>query len=719
MAKWGPSNPTARRPRPLVLYDVWHLVHNQLLPLANILSQIPVGAVLAILAGSPCQDFTYAGQFQGRLGMCGSRSILIFVPALLCYACQHLRPDITIVFLGENAGSMRLEFVNAIKEILLIPTSHEREYFPLIDTAAFSPFKRSRYFFSHLPYSKHNQWVAERAPSASIFEAGWEPATLPLPVMMRARPTSHEDGLADGVLRSLYQYRPQHLLYDTTMHPTKSPEWDKILPEHLRPLHQVLSDTPCNKNRSQWEAKVRPLCIWIEANGRQHGFRPPSGDERLAAMQLQDYASLCSTEKAKVDLTGNTFHPQAICARLEGDGKTSLAHILTGPPDLYTAPDFLNPEALLEAYSRLRAVVCEDLDLAPHCVRAPFSSDFLWTQAIIANAKRAAQPGSSGHPVDPDEGLTYGEPFHPTTALAASYSSGSVVHLTGHATWKQKYRTWVGRKPRLIVRLSNVNSHHEDLEQAILNEYEVAPRTSSPQITARSAHGIVAALRQVYAFTILQGTLPEEDKESPSNSPQLMNVAGSHHPFSAVTDVWKDIVSSYETPLNLWMTQATLSSNNVISICDIYAERIVEVQRQAPWVLIAVDGSDFSDGSLVVVTQGELNKVTLSPEVMPIASLVTASSKFETAIQVRPAIKHATGLGLLPLFPAKEVELSGSLLDLSSLLNDALAELLRSWQHQENNTVSMLPANYTIGIQYHKQFPFSTCESMTHQRTDG
>lgn len=718
MAKWGPTNPAAPRPRPLIVYDVWHLVHNQLLPLANILSQIPLGAVLAIIAGSPCQDFTFAGQFQGRLGMCGSRSILIFVPALLCYACQQLRPDITIVFLGENAGSMRLEFVNAIKEILLIPTSHDSEYFSLIDTMAFSPFKRARYFFSHLPYAKDNQWVSKHT-SSSPFEPGWKPASLPLPVMMRARPTSPGDGLNNGALRSLYQYRPQHLLYDTAKHPTQAPEWDKILPEQLRPLLQVLADTPCNKDRLQWEAKVRPLCIWLETNGRQHGVRTPTGTERLAAMQLQDYASICPTEKDKINLTGNTFHPQAICARLEGNGETSLANILTGPPDLFTAPAFLNPETLLEAYARLRATVCEDLELAPHCVKLPFSSDFLWTPAIIANAKRAAQPGNSGHRVDPDEGLTHGDPLHPTAALTVSCGNPSMVHLTGHTTWKQKYRAWSSRKPRLVVKLSNVSSSPRDLEQAVLNEYEPAPRSFPPHIIERSASGITAALRQVYAMAIMQGTLPEEHEECLIASSQPPGITGAHHPFSDVVDIWREVVASYETPLNLWMTQAILSANNTLSICDVYAERIVEVQRQAPWVLIAVDGSEFSEGSLIIVTQGELSKITLSPEVIPVASLVATSSKHDAIIQVRPAIKHATSLGLLPLCASREIEIAGSLIELHSVLKDALAELLQRWKQQDNHSADILPADCTIGIQYHRQIPFSSCESIAHQCPNG
>ena len=43
-------------------------------PLAKILRQIPWGALLLLIGGSPCQDLTTMGPSKGKVGLCGSRS---------------------------------------------------------------------------------------------------------------------------------------------------------------------------------------------------------------------------------------------------------------------------------------------------------------------------------------------------------------------------------------------------------------------------------------------------------------------------------------------------------------------------------------------------------------------------------------------------------------------------------------------------------------------
>ena len=60
-----------------------------------------------VIAGSPCQDLTYAGFLNGLLGLTGQRSMLFFVVYIVILHLQKLYGIKSVRYLTENAGSMQ------------------------------------------------------------------------------------------------------------------------------------------------------------------------------------------------------------------------------------------------------------------------------------------------------------------------------------------------------------------------------------------------------------------------------------------------------------------------------------------------------------------------------------------------------------------------------------------------------------------------------------
>ena len=85
------------------------------------LARLPQGALLLVVAGSPCQQLSTLGAHNGRLGLCGRTSSLFFVIPVVCAILQALRPDLLVHVLVENAGSMLGHFKKGILVSLNVP----------------------------------------------------------------------------------------------------------------------------------------------------------------------------------------------------------------------------------------------------------------------------------------------------------------------------------------------------------------------------------------------------------------------------------------------------------------------------------------------------------------------------------------------------------------------------------------------------------------------
>ena len=85
--------------------DVWRLLDKDSLILRQAKAMHPEIKWL-LIAGSPCQDLTFAGYLNGLLGLTGKRSMLFFVVYVVLCHLQMLFGHDAVRFLTENAGSM-------------------------------------------------------------------------------------------------------------------------------------------------------------------------------------------------------------------------------------------------------------------------------------------------------------------------------------------------------------------------------------------------------------------------------------------------------------------------------------------------------------------------------------------------------------------------------------------------------------------------------------
>ena len=84
--------------------DVWDLLSKDSLILRAMYPEIK----WILIAGSPCQDLTYAGDLNGLLGLTGNRSMLFFVVYVVLCHLQKLFGFDSVRYLTENAGSMQV-----------------------------------------------------------------------------------------------------------------------------------------------------------------------------------------------------------------------------------------------------------------------------------------------------------------------------------------------------------------------------------------------------------------------------------------------------------------------------------------------------------------------------------------------------------------------------------------------------------------------------------
>lgn len=76
-------------------------------PLGRFAQFLPAGCTTIIVAGSPCQQLTFAGKYRGQQGLCGPGSVLFFAVPTVAWILQELRPDTIVHVVLENAASMQ------------------------------------------------------------------------------------------------------------------------------------------------------------------------------------------------------------------------------------------------------------------------------------------------------------------------------------------------------------------------------------------------------------------------------------------------------------------------------------------------------------------------------------------------------------------------------------------------------------------------------------
>ena len=171
-------------------------------PLSRFAQTLPDGCITIIIAGSPCQQLTYAGRYRGGQGLCGPDSVLFFAVLTVAWILQELGPDINVQVVLENAGSMQSIHRAAIMQALggLNTNQHLRT----LDSGEWSVFPRRRYYFMTLP---ENGDIDTPPRRAAPWEAGWGPipAAVLHPMMCSRNNTTPR--------ASTNQYHAQSLIF--------------------------------------------------------------------------------------------------------------------------------------------------------------------------------------------------------------------------------------------------------------------------------------------------------------------------------------------------------------------------------------------------------------------------------------------------------------------------------------------------------------------------
>ena len=374
-------------PHTCIAHDVWDLFRPRRgrTPLHDFVRVLPFGTCVLLLAGPPCQDLTVATRASGARGLCGDRSCHFYAAPLAAWCLQAIRPDLIVHVLVENVSSMKPIFKREIARALNLPSL---SHVTTLDSQAWCPFPRKRLFFSTLPPPSGQ--IAPRR-RASPWDTGWAPRpdTTFHPMMQSRSPPGPQ------VQASTHNYHPKCLLYsDASPHHWQGGDWKRVehrirhlLPDLLRDSFTALLTGPSRAR----EAEALPAAQWIEREGRTHGFRVPSAQERARAIGQHSYLTrllqqhgASSCERDLYDWTGSHFDPDAVATCLI----ESLAN------DAWQQPhEFLPPAALFGGY---RDVLLQ-LQPQPHLQEFPVPQDLLAAfQATAGTPSPAAQAPPSG-----------------------------------------------------------------------------------------------------------------------------------------------------------------------------------------------------------------------------------------------------------------------------------------------------------------------------------
>ena len=333
--------------------DVWTLVARDSLILRQAKALHPTIKWI-VVAGSPCQDLTYAGYLNGLLGLTGQRSMLFFVVYLVILHLQKLFGTESIRYLTENAGSMQI--VQTDRKHKAMQRLEQSEHFQMFlyclglpskqptnrwvwDTSPYYGIQRRRVFLrSHMD-------TEELAMVPLAFFDEWGPLVtlkgedLPLAPLLRTRGFS-----SNGVLKlSWTGYQPSALLWDYSFfggrksfmllsqmtEGTRVPNltWASFIPAHFLPIWKsflitLQTDRATTSKKDELIEQLVPIfhnpnIVLPMRILTVPEVRKLAGLENILTTERHGPSLL--TDKVIRDFCGNSFHPSLISAALGTD----------------------------------------------------------------------------------------------------------------------------------------------------------------------------------------------------------------------------------------------------------------------------------------------------------------------------------------------------------------------------------------------------------------
>ena len=365
-------------------------------PLSRFAQSLPVGCITFIVAGSPCQQLTYAGRFRGMQGLCGPDSVLFFAVPTVAWILQELRLDTTVRVVLESAGSMHQRHRTAILQAL--GGLNAGEHLRTLDSREWSAFPRRRHYFMTIPDRGMLVLPTRR-------DAPWEPGWGPIPSAIIYPMMCSRNSVTPRA--STIQYHAQALLYK---YATDSCDFDwhgrpeqRVRNEILRTMPSDIGDLyriPLTGQMTyDMERRMGPVMDWIHNEGPGRGYRVPSPVERARATGRAQYlAALGLNEVQLYNAVGNHFDPDALRTRIRGH----LASIAReGPTPRHQYP---TPADIAVMYQEVaQEVAGSDIPTAP----APFPPDLVRVLTATRSAGGTpplASPGSEGHTIAAEHG---------------------------------------------------------------------------------------------------------------------------------------------------------------------------------------------------------------------------------------------------------------------------------------------------------------------------
>ena len=383
--------------RPLgTLASVASLPPDQNTPLSRFAQSLPVGCTTFIVAGSPCQQLTFAGRFKGMQGLCGADSVLFFAVPTVAWALQKLRPDTTVHVVLENAGSMHQRHKTAIMQAL--GGLNAGEHLRTLDSREWSVFPRRRHYFMTLPDSGPLVLPARRdAP----WESGWGPipsANIYPMMCSRSNFAPRASTIQYHAHALLYRYATGDHDFDWHGRPEQHVRNEIIrsMPSDIGDLYRVLLRGTMTYDV---ERRMGPVMDWIHNEGPRRGYRVPTPNERARATGRAHYfAALGLNEVQLYNAVGNHFDPDALRARIRGP----LSRI--GREEPTPRHQYPTPADISVIYQEVaREVARHRIPTAP----APFPPDLvrvLTATRSTGDAPPLASSGSGGAEIAAEHG---------------------------------------------------------------------------------------------------------------------------------------------------------------------------------------------------------------------------------------------------------------------------------------------------------------------------
>ena len=325
------QTPEARRtdngpPHNILSLDVWDLFNvnrDGRSTWIRYVDDLPRDSLLLMICSSPCQDMTRAGQNRGLTGLVGLRSVDFYGPAAAYIDAQERRPDLHVHLVCEMVHPTEEVHSTAMRTALGdLPA--DNAVIMNADTWVACPRIRS-WLATFRPSRPEHLFSYPRLPSP------WEPRWALLPdgataTCLRSR------GDGDEILPSSYQTHLRFLVYDLD----HNNRWFLCTQAEIK--SRVLGILQRTNADQQWpgvrdglnlvcsgrerespgaEAAVRTWGRWLMSNGREHGLRAPTEQERARAVGMADYYHGLQLQGRELyDAVGNHFDPRCLQQRV-------------------------------------------------------------------------------------------------------------------------------------------------------------------------------------------------------------------------------------------------------------------------------------------------------------------------------------------------------------------------------------------------------------------